>query len=1053
MNFTEYALKNKALVYFFVAVLVIGGVYSFFTMSKLEDPAITVKQAMVVTAFPGASAWQVELEVTDVLEMSIRSMGELDHVESRSMNDVSYILVELASTVPPDNLQQYWDILRRKVANVQPQLPSGAQPSMVLDDFGDVYGMFYAMTSDGFGYQKMMDYAQLVRRTVLDIDGVSSVDIYGERQACINIDIQEAKMANLGVHPAEIILTLRGQNATVYSGYYNSGDKRVRVGVDGSFGDIGDISNLLIRGHEEDHIRLGDVAQITKGYVEPQREGLIYDTLPAIAISIAMQKGGNIIQLGKKIDQKLDELKQTLVPAGINFEKVFFQPTRVQSAISVFMVNLIESVLIVIFVVMLSMGFRSGYIIGIGLVVVVLGSFVILHMMHGTLQRVSLASFIVAMGMLVDNAIVITDGIMVDLKRGIPKPAALVNITKKTAWALLGATTIGILTFLPIYMSPDTTGEYVRDLFIVLAVSLWLSWVLALAYVPIQADRAFKPKPVEPGESDNPFNGRIYRKYQGLLKFSIYYRWVFIVATVILLLVSVYGYRFIQQGFFPDLSYNQLYIEYKMPFGTNPEAVKADLASMEKYLMSRSEITAVTTSLGGTPSRYNLVRTVAEPSLSYGELIVDFTSPSSLKDNLPELQAYLSSHYPQAYVRMKRYNLMYMDFPIQFMISGPDPAVLKELCAQVEDIMRADSTIMLVTNDWGPETPAMGVRYQQAIARDVNLSREDVGLAVLAATDGLPIGSYYEGEHALPIYLKSVDALGERPARLNNVPVWSMVPSTNGIGLSTVRELMTGMLSEGQLLQQVIGSVPLNQASAGVDVGWEVPVVRRYNGQRSISAQCNNVPEYTTTAARNSLLPKINAIQIPPGYKTEWQGEYLASTQSQSYLFKNVPIAIVIILAILIALFKDFKKPLMILLCLPLAITGVVAGMLLADKEFGFVAIVGALGLVGMMIKNGVVLVDEVDIQIRSGKDRFLALVDASTSRLRPVFLAAMTTILGMIPLVNDDMFGALAVTIMGGLFIGTIITLIILPILYSLFFHIRHPKKENKRAAQIHLG
>lgn len=1053
MNFTEYALKNKALVYFFVAVLVIGGVYSFFTMSKLEDPAITVKQAMVVTAFPGASAWQVELEVTDVLEKSIRSMGDLDHVESRSMNDVSYILVELASTVPPDDLQQYWDILRRKVANVQPQLPSGAQPSMVLDDFGDVYGMFYAMTSDGFGYQKMMDYAQLVRRTVLDIDGVSSVDIYGERQACINIDIQEAKMANLGVHPAEIILTLRGQNATVYSGYYNSGDKRVRVGVDGSFGDIGDISNLLIRGHEEDHIRLGDVAQITKGYVEPQREGLIYDTLPAIAISIAMQKGGNIIQLGKKIDQKLNELKQTLVPAGINFEKVFFQPTRVQSAISVFMVNLIESVLIVIFVVMLSMGFRSGYIIGIGLVVVVLGSFVILHMMHGTLQRVSLASFIVAMGMLVDNAIVITDGIMVDLKRGIPKPAALVNITKKTAWALLGATTIGILTFLPIYMSPDTTGEYVRDLFIVLAVSLWLSWVLALAYVPIQADRAFKPKPVEPGESDNPFNGRIYRKYQGLLKFSIYYRWVFIVATVILLLVSVYGYRFIQQGFFPDLSYNQLYIEYKMPFGTNPEAVKADLASMEKYLMSRSEITAVTTSLGGTPSRYNLVRTVAEPSLSYGELIVDFTSPSSLKDNLPELQAYLSSHYPQAYVRMKRYNLMYMDFPIQFMISGPDPAVLKELCAQVEDIMRADSTIMLVTNDWGPETPAMGVRYQQAIARDVNLSREDVGLAVLAATDGLPIGSYYEGEHALPIYLKSVDALGERPARLNNVPVWSMVPSTNGIGLSTVRELMTGMLSEGQLLQQVIGSVPLNQASAGVDVGWEVPVVRRYNGQRSISAQCNNVPEYTTTAARNSLLPKINAIQIPPGYKTEWQGEYLASTQSQSYLFKNVPIAIVIILAILIALFKDFKKPLMILLCLPLAITGVVAGMLLADKEFGFVAIVGALGLVGMMIKNGVVLVDEVDIQIRSGKDRFLALVDASTSRLRPVFLAAMTTILGMIPLVNDDMFGALAVTIMGGLFIGTIITLIILPILYSLFFHIRHPKKENKRAAQIHLG
>lgn len=1043
MNLTEYALKNRAFVYFFVVVLVVGGIYSFFTMSKLEDPAITVKEAMVVTAFPGASAWQVELEVTDVLEKSIRSMGDLDHVESRSMDDVSEILVTLNSTVPLAELQQNWDILRRKVANVQAELPAGAEGSMVLDDFGDVYGMFYAMTSDGFGYQRMMDYAQLVRRTVLDIDGVSSVDIYGEQQSCINIDIQEGKMANLGVHPAEIILTLKGQNATVYSGYYNSGEKRVRVDIDGSFNEVEDIRNLLIRGHEEDQIRLGDVATIHKGYVEPEREGVLYDTLPAIAVSIAMEKGGNIIQLGKVIDEKLNELKQTVIPAGINFEKVFFQPTRVKSAINVFMINLIESVLIVILVVMLGMGFRSGYIIGIGLVVVVLGSFVVLHLMDGTLQRVSLASFIVAMGMLVDNAIVITDGIMVDLKRGVPKSAALVNITKKTALPLLGATTIGILTFLPIFLSPDTTGEYVRDLFIVLAVSLWLSWVLALAYVPIQADRAFKEQVENQSKEDHPFGGRIYRKYQDVLKFSIHYRWGLVVGVVVLLAVSVYGYRFIRQGFFPDLSYNQLYIEYKMPFGTNPAFVKADLASMEKYLMSRPEVTAVTTSLGGTPSRYNLVRTVAEPSLSYGELIVDFTSPETLKDQLPELQAYLSAHYPQAYVRMKRYNLMYMDFPIQFMISGPDPAVLKTLCSQVEDVMRADSTVILVTNNWGPETPAMEVQYCQQIARDVNLTREDVGLALLAATDGLPIGAYYEGEHALPIYLRSVNNQGTRLEQINNVPVWSMVPSTNGMNMETVKELMTGMIGQEQLLKRLTGSVPLNQASTGVDMLWEVPVVRRYNGQRSIAVQCNNAPGYTTTAVRNSLLPKINSIQIPPGYITEWQGEYLASTESQSYLFKNVPIALVLVLAILIALFRDFRKPLMILLCLPLAITGVVGGMLLADKEFGFVAIVGALGLVGMMIKNGVVLVDEVDIQIRSGKDSFLALLDASTSRLRPVFLASMTTILGMIPLVNDDMFGALAVTIMGGLFIGTIITLIVLPVLYSLFFHIRRREGE----------
>ena len=1042
MSFTEYALRNKALVYFFVVVLVLGGIYSFFTMSKLEDPEITVKQAMVVTPFPGASAWQVELEVTDLLEKSIRSMGDLDHIESRSMNDVSYILVELGSTVPATELQQKWDILRRKVANVQEQLPEGAESSIVFDDFGDVYGLFYAMTSDGFDSQQMMDYAQLVQRTLLDVKGVSQVELYGAHQTCVNIDIQEAKMANLGVHPAEIVLTLKGQNATVYSGYFQSGEKRVRVAVSGDFKQLEDLQNLLIRGHEEDHIRLGDVAILTKGTVVPQREGLLYDTLPAIAISIAMEKGGNIIQLGQEIDQKLEELKQDLIPTGIEFEKVFFQPTRVQNAINVFMVNLIESVLIVIVVVMLAMGFRSGYIIGVGLVVVVLGSFVILHLLDGTLQRVSLASFIVAMGMLVDNAIVITDGILVDLKRGIPKSEALVNITKKTAWALLGATTIGILTFLPIFLSPDTTGEYVRDLFIVLAVSLWLSWVLALAYVPIQADRVFQVQALSMSEKVNPFGGKIYQQYQHFLRFSLRYRWGFIGLTFVVLLVSIYAARFIRQGFFPDLSYNQLYIEYQMPYGSNPETVKSDLSSIERYLMEFPEITAVTTSLGGTPSRYNLVRTVAEPALSYGELIVDFISPEALEEHFSKLQYDLSVHYPQAYVRMKRYNLMYMNYPVQLMISGPDPKVLRRLCSEVEQVMKAEPSAMLVTNNWGPKTPLLQMNYQQAEARNVNLSREDVGFSLLAATDGLPIGAYYEGEQALPIYLRSVDSKGERPNGLANIPVWSLLPSVNVLHLETIQELMSGMLSEEQLLTRILEAVPLNQPIPEIEVTWETPVVRRYNAQRAIAAQCNNAPGFTANEVRERLLPKIEAIELPVGYQMEWQGEYLASSESQSYLFQNVPIAVVMILAILIALFGDFRKPLMILLCLPLAITGVVFGMLLAEKDFGFVAIVGALGLVGMMIKNGVVLVDEVDIQIRSGKDRFLALVDASTSRLRPVFLAAMTTILGMIPLVNDDMFGSLAVTIMGGLFIGTIVTLIILPILYALFFHISSPKK-----------
>ena len=450
MNLAEYALNNKALVKFFIAVLVIGGIFAFISMSKLEDPEIKVKQAMVVTVYPGASAHQVELEVTDVLEKSIRSMGAIGSIESKSMADLSMITVELESTVGPDELEQKWDILRRKVTNAQAQLPDGARASVVMDDFGDVYGMFYAITTDGIGDEELLDYAQLVKRELQEVEGVRRVEIYGNRTACINIEILQDRMANLGVHPMEVLATLNNQNKTVYPGYFNSGDQRLRVAVNDSYHSVEDIKNLIIQGHEDDQLRLRDIASVTEGYEEPSRNEMRYDGKRAFGLAVSMEKGGNIVSLGKKVDRELEQLKESRIPTGVEFHKVFFQPDRVNDAISVFMVNLIESVVIVILVLMLTMGFRSGVIIGTGLVIIVLGSFVVLYLFDGTLQRVSLGSLIVAMGMLVDNAIVIVDGILVDLERGVKRPAALTNIAKKTAMPLLGATLIAILAFFPI---------------------------------------------------------------------------------------------------------------------------------------------------------------------------------------------------------------------------------------------------------------------------------------------------------------------------------------------------------------------------------------------------------------------------------------------------------------------------------------------------------------------------------------------------------------------------------------------------------------------------
>lgn len=1035
MNITDYALQNRALVKFFIAVLVGGGIFAFLSMSKLEDPEIKVKQAMVVTVYPGASAHKVELEVTDVLEKSIRSMGEIDNIQSKSLADVSQITVEMESTVGPEELEQKWDMLRRKVTNVQANLPEGARPSVVMDDFGDVYGMFYAMTTDGIADEELIDYAQLVKRELQDIEGVRRVEIYGDRKPCIDIEIIQDRMANLGVHPLEVLSTLTSQNKTVYPGYFDSGDERIRVAVNDDYKSVEDIKDLILQGHEQDQLRLKDIATVTRGYETPSRNEMRYDGCRSLGLSVSMEKGGNIVDLGKIVDRKLEQMKESRIPAGIEFHKVFFQPEQVRNAINIFMVNLLESVLVVILILMFTMGFRSGAIIGAGLVIIVLGSFVVLYFFDGTLQRVSLGALIVAMGMLVDNAIVIIDGIQVDLEKGIPKPAALTNIVKKTSMPLLGATLIAILAFLPIFLSPDTTGEYVRDLFIVLAVSLLLSWVLALTQIPVHADRFLK---VKPRKEENLYDSKIYRFFRRFLAYMLWHKSLAVAVTVVLLGISAFLYRYIPQGFFPDLSYTQLYIEFSMPEGTRIERVKKDMAEIEKYLLSCPEITHVTTSLGGTPSRYNLVRSIAEPSMGYGELIVDFTEAETLKASIPGLQEYLTAHYPDAYVRIKRYNLMYEKFPVELMFTGPDPAVLKDLCARAEQMMQDEPSAVLVRNDWEPMKPVLTVDYYQPVARTAGLSRSDIGVSMLSATDGLPVGSYYEGTHSMPLYVKSVDTEGKKLESLNTIPVWSMMPSTLALNGETIKGLLTGTLKTEELLSETIGSTPLSQATRGIDIRWEDPVVRRYNGQRAIKAQCNNAPGYTAADVRAALLNKVDTLTLPEGYAMKWLGEYRASSQSTKYLFRSLPWAVLLMIGILIMLFRDFRKPAIILLCLPLAVIGIVSGMLISGKDFGFVAIVGALGLIGMMIKNGVVLLDEITLQISSGKEPTMALLDSSSSRFRPVMMASLTTIVGMMPLLGDDLFGSLAVTIMSGLLVGTVITLVFIPVLYALLFRIK---------------
>ena len=1073
IDFGRWAFKNSKLVSFLIAVLVMGGIFAYYDMSKLEDPELKVRQALIVGVYPGASAHQVELELVDPLEKNIRQMSSVYTVQSNCFADMCIMNVELQSTVPEDELEQQWDLLRRKVNATT--LPQGVRGVTVRDDFGDVFGMFYAITGEGLTDRELSDYAEFIKRELGTIEGVGRIDIYGKRTECINVSLRQDKMGNLGVSPVEVLQTLNGQNENVYSGYYHAGDHRIRVAVNDKYRTVEDIASLIIQGHEQDQVRLGDLADVTMDYDKPIRASLQYDGQTALGISIAAREGTDITKIGKAVQKRMNQLQAERLPAGVDFHKVFFQPERVQDALSTFLVNLVESVLLVVFVLIFTMGLRSGLMIGAELAVIVLGSIMVLYTQDGTLQRVSLGSFILAMGMLVDNAIVIVDGILVDRAAGKPRLEALTDIGRKTAMPLLGATLIAILAFLPIFMSPDTTGVYVRDLFIVIAVSLMLSWILALVHMPLMAGRyfyrkkrefrflkhhRFQPKQddteldeemeADTNANDAPraqqeteeslYDGRFYRILRSFLEFCLGHRWSVLAVLVAMLVGSAFCYQFLPQGFFPDMTYNQLYMEYKLPEGSEESRVQRDLDSIQAILRQCPDVTHITASTGGTPSRYNLVRSIATPSLSYGELIIDFTSADALVANLEELQSKISERFPDAYVKLKRYNLMYKKYPIEAQFSGPDPAVLHRLADSCRSAMLRTGAVRLITTDWSPQVPMLMVDYNQQNARQLGLSRTEVGTTLLAATDGIPVGSFYDGIHNQPIYVNTLDSDGNPIENLSEANVFNLLPNVNGVlNRETLEQLVMGKINQAELLQRMLTTTPLRQVGSGISVEWEDPLVIRFNGQRAQRVQCTPVEGMGTEAARKVVEAELLKMKLPEGYTLSWAGEKEASDQSMKYLFKNFPLAIILMIAILIMLFKDYKIPTILFSCIPMILIGVIPAVLISGKTFGFVAIVGVLGLIGMMLKNGIVLMDEIQLEIGEGKEPHQALIDSSLSRLRPVMMAAATTILGMVPLLPDAMFGSMAATIMGGLFMGTIITLLIIPVLYALFFKIKN--------------
>ena len=1046
----EFFLRRPTLFWSFMAFILLAGVIAFVQMPKLEDPAVATKQAMVAVVWPGADAHQVELQVAQPVEDALRTLPDVKKIKTECHDGTAMFSVEFEMSVTMDDLEQHFDLLRRKAGDVASRLPSGCYAPVVIDDMMDVYGIFYALTGDGYTYPELYQYAKLIRRELVTIQGVKRINIVGNRDEVINITFSKEDIARNGMLPTQLMMALQQATSTVHAGAYQVDGNRLQVRVSNALQDEEDVRNLLIGTLDGKQLRLGDMARVERAYAEPQRNGFFVDGKPALAICLAMENDAIVPDVGRLVSERLEEVMRQ-VPVGMEIEPIFYQPEKVDQAISSFMWNLVESVAIVILVLIFTMGFRSGAIIGFGLVLTIAVSFPILLVCGTTLQRISLGAFIVAMGMLVDNAIVIMDGILIDKQRGYGPKTYLFRIGRNTALPLLGATVIAASTFLCIYLSPGSTGEYAGDLFLVLCVSLLASWVLALVQVPACA-KEWLPlrEPLLQGKGNAVLNSPVHRFVRRVIALLIGHKRLTIGVAVCVLAFCIYGMTKVKNVFFPDFDYKQFVVEYYLPPQSGPDRVRHDLLEMSSLLLQNPAVERVAASMGSAPAYYCLVRPMTSGGDCYGELMIDCKDYATVVEQIPRIRRLLRQKYPDAYIRIRKYNFsISTSHTVEVEFRGPDPAVLRDLSRQAEDIMRRSPYVdpYSVENNWKPRVQTLVVDYVRQDALRAGIERADVANALLAATDGMTVGVLHDADCMLLLNLQVRNADGSRIADLGEAPVWSTLNLR--VTDEDLQGLATGCKTADEVQDDLYKSLPLGSVAEGIRLGWDEHTVLRVNGQRAIEAECDpNTDLYEATPAKvlADIRDEVEAIPLPPGYRMRWVGEQELQGEAIGGLLKYIPLTLFIVLGILLLLFNDWREVILILMCFPFVFCGIVPSLLAFRQPLTFMAIVGMMGLVGMMVKNAIVLVDEINRLCREEhKHPYYAVLEATVSRVRPVLMASLTTIVGMIPLLGDPMYGSMAITIMGGLTVGTLITLVLLPLFYTALFHVKQPQIVNE--------
>ncbi|WP_257263807.1 efflux RND transporter permease subunit [Endozoicomonas sp. ONNA2] len=1017
MNIAEYSISHRVISWMFVVILLVGGSMSFFGLGQLEFPEFTIKQAMVITHYPGASPVQVEEEVTLPLEEAIQLMEYVKHIDSISSNGRSQIMVEMKDQYDKDQLPQIWDELRRKINDRQSSLPPGVYPSVVVDDYSDVYGMLFNITGEGYTSADLENYANYLKRELVLVEGVKKVSIVGARQEQVVVEMSRAKLANPGIDPGWIFALIQNQNVVSNAGHMLVEGRSIRIHPTGEFNNIQELEQLIISPPGSTQlVRLGDIATVHRDFDETPDTLYYSNGRPALSLGISFASGVNVVDVGDAIRQRIDALKSGQ-PVGIALTKVYDQPATVSESINGFLINLLESVAIVIVVLLLAMGVRAGLLMGAILLLTILGTFIVMKVIGIELQLISLGALIIALGMLVDNAIVITEGIQVGIQRGLTRAQAAKQVVSQNQWPLLGATVIAIMAFAPIGLSDDATGEFCLSLFQVLLISLFLSWLTAITLTPFFCNILFKKDELAiqqtTGEAVDPYQGALFTLYKQLLRFSLVHRPMTIGLTVLALVLAIISFGSVKNVFFPPSNTPVFFVDFWMPEGSDIRATETRVEEFGELVLSLPGVKNVTSVIGQGAQRFILPYMPEKQYSSYGQLIIETDNLEAIPPLIPSLDTLLSEDFGDVEYRVKYLqNGPSPAAEIEARFYGEDPEVLRTLAVQAINVLRDEPMATHIRHGWRNQVSLVRPHLDEASARRSGISKQALDDALLVNFTGRQVGVYREGSQLMPLIVRAPQSERLNADSITDLQVWSA---------------------------DYQSYVPITQAISSFATEWENPLIIRRDRKRMLSVMADPelLSDETTDSVLRKVRAKIEAIPLPDGYQLEWGGTHELSSDAQSAVFASLPLGYLGMFLITVFLFNTIRQPIAIWCTVPLALIGVVAGLLALNAPFSFMALLGLLSLSGMITKNGIVLVEQIKLELEEGREEHEAIFHAAVSRLRPVCMAALTTMLGMMPLLFDAFFKSMAVTIIFGLGFATVLTLIVLPVIYSLLYKI----------------